>query len=36
MDVKMRNRLPGGLADIDPDVEPVGTVFGRDCFFGDR
>lgn len=36
MNVKVRDGLAGGLADVDADVEAVGEVFGRDGFFGDR
>ncbi len=36
MNVKVRDRLSRGFSNVDPDVEAVGKVFGRDGLAGDR
>lgn len=35
MNVKVRHRLSRGFSNVDPDVEAVGKVFGRDGLAGD-
>ena len=35
MNVKVRHRLSRGFSNVDPDVEAVGKVFGRDGFASD-